>query len=118
MWSRSRASMCVRGLRLPEAVGRVDPRTRARVDHNGLAMQGANPAVTEGHLDRFRRHEAAVPHDEFRAARPVLVEVHRDQPVDHLAFAVADPGHLDLPVARGDPELGAPPEIRGDLCCG
>ena len=90
--------------------GRASRRSgpRARVDHDDLATQGASPAVRQGHLDRLRRDEAAVPHDEFRPARPVLVEVHRDQPVDHLPLAVAHAGHVDLPVALGDPELGAP----------
>ena len=39
----------------------------------------------------------------------------RDQPVDHPPLSAADGGHLDLPVARGDPELGAGAEEVGDL---
>jgi hypothetical protein len=39
-----------------------------------------------------------------------------DHSVDHLLLALADGGHLDFPVARYDPELGAPAEIVSDLC--
>ena len=39
----------------------------------------------------------------------------RDQAVDHFPLAVADGGHVDFPVARDNPELGAPAEIAGDL---
>ena len=41
--------------------------------------------------------------------------MHFDQSIDHLPLAVADGGHVDLPVAVGDPELGAAAEIVGDL---
>ena len=44
-----------------------------------------------------------------------LSMIQGDHPIDHLPLAVADGGHLDFPVARGDPELGAPAEIAGDL---
>ena len=69
----------------------------------------------EGHLNGFRLQETAVSHDEFRSTCPVHVEVECNLLVDHLAFAVAYPRHLDYPVARGDSEFGSPPEVQGDL---
>ncbi len=101
--------------RLREAGGVIDPGTRPGVDHDGLAAERPGPARVERDLDGLRRDEASVAHDELRAALPVLLEMDRDQPVHHLPLAVADGGHLDLPVAGGDPELGAPAEIAGDL---
>ena len=101
--------------RLREAGGVIDPGTRPGVDHDGLAAERPGPARVERDLDGLRRDEASVAHDELRAALPVLFEMDRDQPVHHFPLAVADGGHLDLPVAGGDPELGAPAEIAGDL---
>ena len=100
---------------LREAGGVVDPGTRPGVDDDGLAAERPGPARVERDLDRLRRDEAPVAHDELRAALPVLRQVHLDQSVDHLPLAVADGGHVDLPVAAGDPELGAAAEIVGDL---
>ena len=97
--------------RLREPGGVVDPGTRPGVDDDGLAAERPGPARVERDLDRLRRDEAPLAHDELRAALPVLLEVDRDQPVHHLPLAVADGGHVDLPVAGGDPELGAPAEI-------
>ena len=105
--------------RLREAGGVVDPGTRPGVDDDGPAAERPGPARRERDLDRLRRDESPLAHDELRAALPVLLEVHLDQPVDHPPLAVADGGHVDLPVAGGDPELGAPAEIVGDLArCG
>ena len=78
--------------RLREAGGVVDPGTRPGVDDDGLAAERPGPARVERDLDGLRRDEAPVAHDELRAALPVLLEVHRDQPVHHLPLAVADGG--------------------------
>ena len=101
--------------RLGEAGDRVDPRAGARADHDDVAAEGARPAVVGRDLDRLRPDEAALAHDELRAALPVPLVIQGDHPVDHLPLAVADGGHVDFPVARGDPELGASAEIAGDL---
>src|SRR5262249_50072316 len=101
--------------RLREAGGVIDPGARPGVDHDGLAVERRGPAPVERDLDGLRRHEAPVAHDELRAALAVLLEMERDQPVDHLPLAVANGGHLDLPVAGSNPELGAPAEVAGDL---
>ena len=97
--------------RLREAGGVIDPRTRPGVDHDGLAAKRLGPARVERDLDGLRRDEASVAHDELRAALPVVRLMERDEPVHHLPLAVADGGHVDLPVAGGDPELRAPAEI-------
>ena len=100
---------------LREPGGVVHPGARPGVDDDGLTAERPGPARVERHLDRHRRDESPLAHDELRAAFPVLREVHFDQSIDHPPLAVADGGHVDLPVAVGDPELGAAAEIVGDL---
>ena len=73
------------------------------------------PPGVQRDLDGLRRHETPAPHDELRAAAAKFLEVHLHQPVHHLPLAVADGGHVDLPVAAGDPELGSPAEIARHL---
>ena len=51
----------------------------------------------------FGATKAPLAHDEFRPARPVLVEVHLDQPVHHLPLAVAHGGHVDPPAVLAMP---------------
>src|SRR6185437_13866865 len=85
------------------------------VDHDGPAAERAGPARVERDLEGPRRDEAPVAHDELGAALPVLLEVERDQPVHHRPLAVADGGHVDLPVTAADPELGAAAEVVRDL---
>src|SRR5262249_25048260 len=93
--------------RLREPGGVVHPGARRGVDDDGLSTERPGPARVERDLDRLRRDEAPLAHDELRAALPVLLQVERDQSVHHLPLAVADGSHVDLPVAAGDPELGA-----------
>jgi hypothetical protein len=78
-------------------------------------MERPRRARVERHLDRPRRDEPALAHHELGAALPVLLEMERDQAVDHRTLAVADGGHVDLPAARGNPELGAAAEVVADL---
>ena len=58
--------------RFGEAGDRVDPRAGARADHDDFAAKGARPAVGR-HLDRPRPDEAALPHDELRAALSIRI---------------------------------------------
>src|SRR3954452_20741015 len=101
--------------RLQEARGRVDFRSRARVDHDGLPAQDASPSVGEPNLDRLRADEPALAHDELGPARRISLSIDPVQVVDHLALTIAHAGHLDFPRPRGDAELRTPAEIRDDL---
>ncbi len=65
------------------------------IDENLLAHQHARPAVIQAHLERFRRHEIPGSHDQFRAARVVLLQSHGDHAFDHVALALTDFGHVD-----------------------
>ena len=113
--SSSRASTCVSG---PDSARPGVSSIRARepvLMTTVLAAERPRAAGVQRDLDGLRRDETPAPHDELRAALPVLLQVHLDQAVHHLPLAVADGGHVDLPVAAGDPELGAPAEVVGDL---
>jgi hypothetical protein len=45
----------------------------------------------------------------------VLLQMERDQSINHPSLAVADGRHVDRPFSDGDPELAAPADIAGDL---
>ena len=51
-----------------EAGGRRDRRPRPDVEEDPLALQHARAAVAQAHLQRFRRHEPPVAHDQLGAA--------------------------------------------------
>ena len=88
---------------------------RPQVEENPLARQHARSAVVQSHLKRFRRHEPPVPHDQLGAALLVQFQVHGDQPLDHLALALAHPRHVDRDGARHDPELRGVVHQVGDF---
>jgi len=57
----------------------------------------------------------AGPHDELGAAGLVALEVHGDQPVDHVALPLAHAAHIDHGGARHHPELRRMLHQRRDL---
>ena len=73
------------------------------------------PPSLQTHLERFRRHEPPVSHDQLGAALLVQVQVQGDQPVDHLALALAHLGHVHRDRARDDPELRGMVQQVGDF---
>ena len=77
--------------RLQEARGRVDFRSRARVDHDGLPAQDASPSVGEPNLDRLRADKPALAHDELGPARRISLSIDPVQVVDHLALRSRTP---------------------------
>ena len=68
---------------------------RSDVEENLLARQHARPAVIEAHLERLRRHKTPCPHDQFGAARLVVLQVRGNLALDHVALALADRRHVD-----------------------
>jgi hypothetical protein len=98
-----------------EAGGCWDRRTRAQVEEHPLAPQHPRAAVAQTDLQRFRRHEPPVPHDQLGAALLVQVQVQGDQPLDHLALALAHPGHVNGDGARHDPEPRGVVQQVGDF---
>ena len=68
---------------------------RSDIDENLIAREHARSAVIQANLERFRRREILDPHDQFRAARLVLLQSHGDHAFDHVALALADFGHVD-----------------------
>ncbi len=83
-------------------------RFRPGVDEDGLTAERPGPARVERPcFDRHRRDESPMATDDELSAplSRYLREVHFDQSMHHPPLAVADDGHVDLPVAVGDPEL-------------
>src|SRR5260221_301686 len=70
-------------------------RVRSDVEENLVARQHARPAVIQTHLERLRRHKTTRPHDQFGAARPVVLQVIGNQAVNHVALAPANRRHVD-----------------------
>ena len=57
------------------------------IESHAIAGQHARTAVVQTHLDGLGRDEPARAHDQLGAAGLVIVEVHGDQAVDHIALA-------------------------------
>jgi hypothetical protein len=70
-------------------------RVRSEIEENAVAGQHARSAIIKAHFECFRRQETPAPHDQFSAARLVVLQVHGDQALDHGALALADFGHVD-----------------------
>ena len=84
-----------------------DCRVRSEVEENLVARQHPRAAVIQPHLERFRRHKAPAPHDQFGAACLVVLQMQGDLAVDHVALALANFRH----VGRDGPGH------RAELCC-
>ena len=89
----------------PQAGDRGDRRMRSHVEEHAIAGEHSRPTVVQAHLERLRCHEASRPHDQLGAARLVLLEVHGDEPLDHVALALEYARHVDLDRPRYHPEL-------------
>jgi hypothetical protein len=76
-------------------IGGTRCRACSDIDENLIAHQHARPAVVQPHLERFRRHEIPCSHDQFRAARLVLLQSQGDHAFNHVALALTDFGHID-----------------------
>ncbi len=81
----------------------LNRRARSCVDEDPLASKDARAAIDERNLNRPRFNKTALAHDQLCAERFVFVEMNLDQPVDHPALVRAHAGHIDLPIALGDP---------------
>ena len=91
--------------RLRQARNRWDRAVGAHVEDHAVACQQTSPAVVQTHFEGLRRDETPDAHDQFGAAVPVLFQVHGDQAIDHVAFALPHPPHVDRRRACYDPEL-------------
>src|SRR6266436_1302353 len=70
-------------------------RVRSDVKENLVARQHARPAVIQAHLERFWCHKTPSPHDQFGSARLVVLQMHGNQVVHHVALALANRRHVD-----------------------
>ena len=92
-----------------------DGRMRSHIDENLGPGQRARPAVIQAHLEGFRPQEAPRSHDQFGAAFLVVLQMRRDEPVDHVALALAHLRHVDLDRAGHHAELGAVARVMRDF---
>src|SRR5258708_12883964 len=86
-------NMCERSGGL-EAGNARNCRVRSNVEENLVARQLACPAVIQAHLERFGCHKTPSPHDQFGAARLVLLEMEINFAVNHVALALANLCHV------------------------
>jgi hypothetical protein len=99
----------------PRNIG--DRRVRPDIDHHIIPGEHTAAAIVEADRDRLRLHKPASAHNQLGTAR-VALEVHGDQPVDHLALMRQDFHHIYRngtryraePVGMADEigDLGAP----------
>ena len=71
-----------------------DCRVRSEVEENLVASQHARAAVIQVHLERFRRHKTPSPHDQFGAARFVVLQMQGNLAINHVALALANRRHV------------------------
>ena len=71
-----------------------DCRVRSEVEENLVARQHPRAAVIQVHLERFRCHETPGPHDQFGAARLVVLQMRGDFAFNHVALALANLRHV------------------------
>src|SRR5215470_2079736 len=67
----------------------------SEVEEDVVRRQRAGPAVTQGHLEHFRRHKTPAPHDQFRAARLVVLQMPGYLTFNHFALASTNRCHID-----------------------
>jgi hypothetical protein len=65
------------------------------VEEDFVRRQHTLPSVVQRHLKCFRRHKTPAPHDQFGAARFVVLQMPRNLTLNHFAFASANRGHID-----------------------
>ena len=104
-WSSSSASMCViaPASAMPGMASIVC--AGPGIDDHVLAAKRACAAIAQCDLDRLGRDEIARAQDQLRAGFLVDIEMHVDQPLDHLALAVAHSSHVDVCVVLADAEF-------------
>src|SRR5207253_2988777 len=77
---------------------------RPHVEEQSLPFHRSCATLVQTHLKRLRPDEARRAHDQIGTARPVLVQVHGDQPVDQVALALPHAPYVDRRRARHHPE--------------
>ncbi len=69
-------------------------RVRSEIEKNPVARQRARPAVVQLHFECLRRRKPPASHDQFGAARLVVVQMQRDFLLNHVALALANLCHV------------------------
>jgi hypothetical protein len=82
-------------------------RVRSDVEENLVSRQLACPAIIQAHLECFRRYKTPSPHDQFGAARLVVLQMMSNFAVHHVALALANLCHI------GRDGAGRRAEVRG-----
>src|SRR5262249_31763381 len=65
------------------------------IEEHFAARQHANPSAVQSDLEGFWRDETPTAHNQFGAARLVVLQVPLNLTVHHLALALANCGHVD-----------------------
>src|SRR4029077_2060489 len=70
-------------------------RVRSDVEENLMARQHARTTIIQAHLEGFGCHKTPSPQDQFGSARLVVLQMRGNLAVDHVAFALANLGHIN-----------------------
>src|SRR6266853_2647892 len=65
------------------------------VEEDLVRRQHTLPSIVQRHLKCLRRPKTPAPHDQFGAARCVVLQMPRNLTFNHFAFASANRGHID-----------------------
>jgi hypothetical protein len=78
-----------------EAWNARNGRVRSDIEEDSVARERTCTAVIQPDLKRFRRHETPTTHDQFGAARFVVLQMPCNQIFDHGALAPLNRRHID-----------------------
>ena len=98
-----------------EAWNARNGRVRSDVEEDLVAREHTRTAVIQSNLERFRRHETPATHDQFGAARFVVLQMPRNLIFNHGPLAPANRRHIDSNGTSHGPELRAVPRQVRDL---
>src|SRR5262249_46249568 len=65
------------------------------VDEHLLARQHARAAAIEAHFERLRFHKTSIAQDQFGSACFVVLQMRGNLALNHVAFALANLGHIN-----------------------
>ncbi len=90
-------------------------RVGSDIEEDPIADERSHAAVVQAHLERLRPDETPAPHDQFGAARLIVLQMRGDLRGDHLALALANLRHVDLDRPGDHAEFGRMAREMSDL---
>src|SRR5258708_29082820 len=86
-------------------------RARTRADNNVFSAKNARSAFGKCYLNRFWSDKASRPHEQLCPARLEIIEMHLDQPINHLPLAITHKPQVNLGIVLVDAEFFTSPKV-------